>query len=798
MLQLLLDTIPTRVFWKDRESIFLGCNNLFAADAGFSSADDIVGKSDYDMPWREQADSYRADDRTVMSTGEPKLGYEEPQTIADGRTVHMLKNKVPLRDEVDEIIGILGIYEDVTERKNAEEQLRDRESLYRTMFEHSPFSVALTDLSGAFVDVNERFVEITGVPRDEAIGRTPVQLGIMDLATQATALEEIGRTGGRLDGYEITVETRGGETKWCLISTALVTVKDEPLLLSIINDITERRVAEQALRRSEEKYRELVQNANSIILRWGRDGTVHFFNEFAQTFFGYTEEEILGRSVMGTIVAHTETSGRDLDAMIAEITAHPEYHGTNVNENVRKSGERVWIAWTNKPIFDENGDITEILSVGLDITPRIRDQLAIQESEARYRSIFNSNVDAFLLFDSDGSIVDANARAAELYGYSRDELIGLCGRDIIDPEFYHLFEDVERLALGEWFQRESRDMRRDGTRFDVEVHGARLHYGGKDRLLAVVFDVTERNRTRESMQLFTNVVRNMPVGLYTYRLEDLSDDRTLRLMTTNPAATAALGVTENSLTGMCIDDIAPDLRERGIPQRLAEVVRTGEPFSVVDFVYSHMGAAPVHLSFNAISLPGNQVGVLVEDITDMVRVEEDKRRFYRKTIEAATGGKLIICTRAEIEQTAGPAVATYQIAAGEDLGTIRKAIAEIAESKGMDDSKAFDLLVCLGEVTTNAIKHAGGGEVSVHQRDGTLLALVTDKGSGMQAINLPDVALTRGYSTAVSLGMGYKFIISLADQVYLATGPDGTAVAIEMSLHPTAESPAEAALRDTW
>ena len=283
MLQLLLDTIPTRVFWKDRDSFYLGCNSLFAADAGYSSPDDIVGKTDYDMPWKEQADIYRADDRTVMSTGEPKLGYEEPQTIADGRTVQLRTNKVPLRDEEGQIIGVMGIYEDITDHKNAEEQLRERESLYRTMFEHSPFSVALNNLSGEFVDVNERFVEIVGVPREEAIGHTPVELGIMDLATQTAVLEAIGRTGGRLDGYEILVRTRRGETKYALVSTALVNLKDEPLILSIINDITERRQAEEALRRSEEKYRELVQNANSIILRWGRDGTVHFFNEFAQT-----------------------------------------------------------------------------------------------------------------------------------------------------------------------------------------------------------------------------------------------------------------------------------------------------------------------------------------------------------------------------------------------------------------------------------------------------------------------------------------------------------------------------------
>jgi anti-sigma regulatory factor (Ser/Thr protein kinase) len=300
------------------------------------------------------------------------------------------------------------------------------------------------------------------------------------------------------------------------------------------------------------------------------------------------------------------------------------------------------------------------------------------------------------------------------------------------------------------------------------------------------------------MQLFTNVVKNMQVGLHIYRLEDPGDDHTLRLMAANPASITALGLSESELIGRYIDDAVPGLREQGIPQRFADVVRTGVPFSVADFVYFHMGSTPLHVSFSAICLPDNQVGVLVEDITDIVQAEEDKRRFYRKTIEAATEGKLIICDREEIEQTAGPPIATYDITCGEDVGTVRHLIAEIAESEGMDDSRVFDLILCSGEAATNAIKHANGGKVSVHQRDGALLVMVTDNGPGMQAINLPDVALKRGYTTAVSLGMGYKAIISVADQVYLATGPDGTIVAIEMNLHLVEKLRIFPDLPDTW
>jgi PAS domain S-box-containing protein len=137
---------------------------------------------------------------------------------------------------------------------------------------------------------------------------------------------------------------------------------------SVGRDITERKEIENALKVSEEKYRELVENANSIILRLDPRGYIMFINEYAQKFFGYHDYEILGRNVVGTIVPETDSSGRNLKEKILDLARIPGKYENTENENMRKNGDRVWISWTNKPKFNSSGEVTEILCIGNDIT----------------------------------------------------------------------------------------------------------------------------------------------------------------------------------------------------------------------------------------------------------------------------------------------------------------------------------------------------------------------------------------------------------------------------------------------
>ena len=133
MLQLVLDTIPQCVFWKDRNFLYLGCNKSFAKDAGHKNPIELMGKNDFELRWKEVAQLYRDDDKLVMETDIPKLDFEESRITPEGNQLWIKTSKVPLHDKDGKVIGVLGIYEDITERKKAEGALQRERNLLRTL-----------------------------------------------------------------------------------------------------------------------------------------------------------------------------------------------------------------------------------------------------------------------------------------------------------------------------------------------------------------------------------------------------------------------------------------------------------------------------------------------------------------------------------------------------------------------------------------------------------------------------------------------------------------------------------------
>ncbi len=169
LLETIIDTAPMRIFWKDRNLRYLGCNSVFAKDAGAKSVQDMIGTDDYQWGWKSQADRYRNDDHLVIDSGIPKLSFEEPQTTPNGRMSWLRTSKIPLRNGHNEIIGVLGIYQDITKQKRIYESMR----LATTIYQSSNEAIMVTDEKDLIIQINPAFTRMTGYEIADVMGRSP-------------------------------------------------------------------------------------------------------------------------------------------------------------------------------------------------------------------------------------------------------------------------------------------------------------------------------------------------------------------------------------------------------------------------------------------------------------------------------------------------------------------------------------------------------------------------------------------------------------------------------------------------
>ncbi len=183
---------------------------------------------------------------------------------------------------------------------------------------------------------------------------------IMDAMRSVVPIRPLKLKLLRLNGVPFHAEVSGGSFSY----------KGEKALFTLIRDVERRERAEEKLLNSENRYQELVESANSIILRFDASFKITFMNKFGCELFGCEQQDILGKKLMDVIAPTAKTSGRYVKSIIEDIFRNPQKHRTHENEIIRQDNSRVWISWTNKPVFDETGRFMEILSIGNDITER--------------------------------------------------------------------------------------------------------------------------------------------------------------------------------------------------------------------------------------------------------------------------------------------------------------------------------------------------------------------------------------------------------------------------------------------
>jgi len=252
MLQLVIDSLPQAVFWKDRDSRYLGANRRLLADAGLNSLDEIVGKTDDELPWAEQAPLYQADDRAVMEHG-PKLRIEEPLTRADGSRIWLRTDKLPLMRD-GEVIGVLAIYEDVTEAQQRLAELR----IFKALVDNASDGIIVADPNSQIVYANAAMAAMLGYP--SLTGMDAMQIVHPDSLSQLSVL-----TRSVLQGTKVNQEFRychrdGSTVVMNTSGIAIFNEQGQPIAFASINrDLSEQLYLEEQRRRMQEQIIEAQQ-----------------------------------------------------------------------------------------------------------------------------------------------------------------------------------------------------------------------------------------------------------------------------------------------------------------------------------------------------------------------------------------------------------------------------------------------------------------------------------------------------------------------------------------------------------
>ncbi len=576
----------------------------------------------------------------LEATGKGNVEYRQRTKSGDYRWI---SNHMSLtRDSAGRPLYRNGNIRDITKRKRAEERVAYQANLLENITD----VVYSTDDQLRITSWNHAAEKVYGWKEAEALGRNVVEVtgSTFNPKVRARLTHDLIEQG--LITTEIEHTTRSG--KHIIFESNTMLLQDTrgniTGFIGVNHDITDRKRAEAALQESEERYRTIVETANSIILRWDVNSRITFLNEYAQKFFGYTRDEIIGKDIMVLLPA-IESTGRDISVMDEDIKRFPDRYVDNVNENVRKNGERVWVWWTNKALYDKQGNLVEVLAIGNDITERKKAEDALCESEEKYRTIVETANEGIVMAAPSGTIIFANARMADMLGYTSEELVGMDGAALIDQE--ELEKSLKRIEKRKSGIKEGYDLkfiRKDCSELWTYANGTPVydHQGIHIGNMAMYTDISERklaeDALRESEEHFRKLFMSINEGFYTARI--LYDDRGMpydyMYTEVNPAFEQMMDLSRDQIIGKRYTELVTNRSSRWM-EIFKEVALTGKPANYG--FYSH--AFHRHFETLAYRPTDGQFAVLVSDISDRKKAEEALRESeekYRTIVELANEG----------------------------------------------------------------------------------------------------------------------------------------------------------------
>jgi PAS domain S-box-containing protein len=396
------------------------------------------------------------------------------------------------------------------------EKLRESEHRFRALVERMNDGLGVQDENGLITFVNDRLCEMLGYRAGEMVGRRVTDFIFED--SQPIYLRQHAKVlAGRSRSYEVMLAKKDGGTVWAIVSERSLPAADgRPRgSFAVIMDISDRKEAEEALRKQRETTQHYLDVAQVMLVALNERGRITLINRKGRMVLGCEQEDPAGKNWFDEFVpaAVREDVKDAFRGLMAGDLEHLEYYENPV---VTAAGEHRIIAWRNTLLRDDEGNIVGTLSSGEDITERKRAEEALRESEGKFRSLAETVAAATFIFRA-GKMLYVNAAAEKMSGYTRDELLAKNPLSFIHPDFREFAQEQgPRLQTGDRATQrfELKIVAKNGEEKWFDFAGTVIDYEGGPAVLGTALDITDRKRAeeelRESREWWRAIVENAP------------------------------------------------------------------------------------------------------------------------------------------------------------------------------------------------------------------------------------------------------------------------------------------------
>lgn len=542
MLEHVLNSVPQAVFWKDANSRYLGANRVFAEAAGLKDPSEVNGKTDFEMPWGpKEAKAYVVDDQQVITSGQAMPNIVEPITLADGTQRWLETSKTPLRSPDGKVFGVLGVFEDITERKQAQEALRLNEELFSGVFNSALDALFLVDWQTRLIKNcnGSALTMFEATDKSEVIGQAGYTWHRVPRdPDNAQKSYEVVSSGGKWV-EEVEYTTLKGKHFWGLLAASKLDLPDGQMVLVRVTDITSLKQMEQQLRQERDYSRWIVDALPGVFYVLEADGRLRSWNKQLETVTGRAPEQLA--NILCLELLHANDHAHVLEA-IAEVFAQGEAQADA--RFVVSSGHSYPYHFHGRRIELDGRPC--ILGIGIDMLEREEMEAQLEHQLDFQKTLMDSMPIAVFTKDSAGRYISCNRAFEKFTNVTREQMAGKRVTDLFASSGAEFYMEKDRELLRErGTQFYGGHMKHaSGEERDVIFHKASfLNADGQvGGIIGAFIDVTEMKRAHERLLLQESALNAAANGI-------VITDNKGHILWANPAFTALSGYLPEEVIG---------------------------------------------------------------------------------------------------------------------------------------------------------------------------------------------------------------------------------------------------------